>query len=611
MSKKSPPRVLRFSGQGHLRPKPYSVAECRRRGLTTMKRPDFMRKKFGLTPDAHFVLVVGAAILFVIYYWIGVRRVTSQVILSSVRVHEEFSGLRGWLFRYEDRSDFQWYGFREYIGFAITLISLHVFLSHIVALASRKSPSVCAFFQAIFGIASAIYLHGPASIVAFILVALFSIISQLCRYERTLPLVPHLTWGLALFVLALNSFDGPFDALLRVIDNAGLGSPVLQWLSSGKVIYPIQKLINLLILRLVSFNLDRYWAAKPPAVSYTSQMVVQSSKHPDDPMNKPLCVATVAQSRCPDDYNLLFLLSYIFFLPLYVAGPIIPFNAFCHSLSTKALPRRKWLLKSWLKWIAFYALTEFVATRMLLSHALTVDRANHRHWHLFHTSELIILMGIVLCYTWLKFSVLWDGFRIWSIFVGVYCPANLLCFVFDHYSAQHFWKTWHASFHLWIIRYLYVPLGGSKHKITCSLLIFLFVALWHRINLDFVLWALITVATILFELHLEAKGHHSLNRKIFRVCTGRQYFGLIIGTEFINLLLIVANLVGFGCGGIGIVRLVREIAHRPMEGLTSVLFFAMFGFLHTSYLIERDANPIATRTAAATATGQGTHTHEN
>eukprot|EP01055_Gregarina_sp_Pseudo9_P001619 Gregarina_sp_Pseudo_9__1618@NODE_208_length_3611_cov_31_945969_g193_i0_p1_GENE_NODE_208_length_3611_cov_31_945969_g193_i0NODE_208_length_3611_cov_31_945969_g193_i0_p1_ORF_typecomplete_len611_score78_50MBOAT/PF03062_19/1e27Oxidored_q5_N/PF01059_17/2_1e02Oxidored_q5_N/PF01059_17/2_8_NODE_208_length_3611_cov_31_945969_g193_i08092641 len=590
-------QALKFSARCNPCPKTCSIPR-RRRVLIKMRRPDFMQRKFGLTPDAHFVLVVGSALLFVVYFWLGVRRVTSQVALSAVRVHDELDGVRGWLFKYEDRSDFQWYGFREYIGFSIALISVHVFLGHIVSLVSRKSPSVCAFYQAIFGIASIIYLHGPASIVTFVLVALFSLVSQLCRYRRTIHAVPYLTWALALLVLALNSFDGPFNALLQLIDNAGLKSPVLQFLSSGKVIYPVQRSINLLILRLVSFNMDRFWAERPPSTSYTSQMVMQTSKQPDEPMSKPLCVSTVAQSRCLEDYNLLFLLSYTFFLPLYIAGPVIPFNAFCHSLSSKASPRRKWLLKAGFKWILFYALTEFVATRMLLSSALAVERSNHQYWSLFHTSELLILMGIVLCYTWLKFSVLWDGFRIWSIFVGVYCPANLLCFVFDHYSVQHFWKTWHASFHLWIIRYLYVPLGGSKHKITCSLLIFLFVALWHRINLDFVLWALITVATILFELHLESTGKHSLSRKVFRVNNGHQYFGLIAGTEFINLLLIIANLVGFGCGGIGILRVMREFAQRPMEGLTSILFFAMFGFIHTSYLIERDANALATRVVA-------------
>eukprot|EP01053_Blabericola_migrator_P005300 Blabericola_migrator_1__5299@NODE_271_length_10510_cov_106_175333_g226_i0_p8_GENE_NODE_271_length_10510_cov_106_175333_g226_i0NODE_271_length_10510_cov_106_175333_g226_i0_p8_ORF_typecomplete_len138_score13_45DUF5058/PF16481_5/0_075MBOAT/PF03062_19/0_049MBOAT/PF03062_19/1_3e03_NODE_271_length_10510_cov_106_175333_g226_i0258671 len=131
------------------------------------------------------------------------------------------------------------------------------------------------------------------------------------------------------------------------------------------------------------------------------------------------------------------------------------------------------------------------------------------------------------------------------------------------------------------------------------MLIFLFVALWHRINTDFLWWAVITIGTVIIELNFERLGGHSFNRKIFRASTGLQYTALVMGTVFINVLVIVANLVGFACGESGILHLVNEIMSRPGESITAILFFVMFGFLHSSYLIERDANPSAVRTTSS------------
>eukprot|EP01056_Protomagalhaensia_sp_Gyna25_P002360 Protomagalhaensia_sp_Gyna_25__2359@NODE_22_length_7715_cov_56_973033_g15_i0_p1_GENE_NODE_22_length_7715_cov_56_973033_g15_i0NODE_22_length_7715_cov_56_973033_g15_i0_p1_ORF_typecomplete_len625_score71_40MBOAT/PF03062_19/4_4e02MBOAT/PF03062_19/7_9e02MBOAT/PF03062_19/3_3e27_NODE_22_length_7715_cov_56_973033_g15_i032395113 len=557
------------------------------------RRVDFMQRKFGLTAESHFALLVAPALLFILYCWLGVRRVVSTegVELSQVRYNENWPALLRW----EDRSDFQWFGFRENLSFTFGVILLHVFLSHVVSLTFQKSPTILAAFHAVFGSITAIYLHGAAVFIAFFLIASFSLVSQLCRSQRATHLVPILAWTLAILTLSFTSAASTFNDFVQSLDLMYQRSPLATVLPLGKPLYPIERCINLLVLRLLSFTLDRYWAVKPPSNSYNSQMVLQSGNYRDEPMNEPLCITSVAQSRCAQDYNILFFLAYALFLPLYIAGPIIPFNAFCHALGSRASPKRIWVFKSCSRWIAFYLLTEIVSTRMILTSAFTVEQANHEYWSLLRISEILILFGLILVYTWLKFSVLWDGFRIWSVAVGVYCPANLLCFVFNHYSVQHFWKTWHASFHLWITRYLYVPLGGSKRKVRCSLLIFLFVALWHRINLDFVWWAVITVATIVFELNLETSGGHNFHRKIFRVQNGCQYTWLILGTELVSVLLIVANLIGFGCGRYGLLRIGQEMWARPAETISTVLFFVMFGFLHSSYLIERDASPFATR----------------
>ena len=45
-------------------------------------------------------------------------------------------------------------------------------------------------------------------------------------------------------------------------------------------------------------------------------------------------------------------------------------------------------------------------------------------------------------------------------------------------TLQGFWKGWHSSFNLWLVRYLYLPLGGARWRALSVWPIFTFVALW-------------------------------------------------------------------------------------------------------------------------------------
>ena len=42
---------------------------------------------------------------------------------------------------------------------------------------------------------------------------------------------------------------------------------------------------------------------------------------------------------------------------------------------------------------------------------------------------------------------------------------------------------------MWLIRYLYIPLGGSKSLIKSYVCVFLFVAFWHDSQLKLLIWA--------------------------------------------------------------------------------------------------------------------------
>lgn len=83
---------------------------------------------------------------------------------------------------------------------------------------------------------------------------------------------------------------------------------------------------------------------------------------------------------------------------------------------------------------------------------------------------------------------------------GIETPENMLRCMSNNYSALAFWRAWHRSFNRWIIRYIYIPLGGSKRPIVNTLAVFTFVAFWHDISLKLLAWGWLVTLFILPEV---------------------------------------------------------------------------------------------------------------
>ena len=53
---------------------------------------------------------------------------------------------------------------------------------------------------------------------------------------------------------------------------------------------------------------------------------------------------------------------------------------------------------------------------------------------------------------------------------------------------QGFWRGWHSSFNQWLVRYLYIPLGGGRRRAAIIWPIFFFVAVWHDLEVSLLTW---------------------------------------------------------------------------------------------------------------------------
>jgi D-alanyl-lipoteichoic acid acyltransferase DltB (MBOAT superfamily) len=70
----------------------------------------------------------------------------------------------------------------------------------------------------------------------------------------------------------------------------------------------------------------------------------------------------------------------------------------------------------------------------------------------------------------------------------------------DNFSAFGFWRAWHRSYNLWIVRYIYIPLGGANRVIPTTLLVFTFVALWHDLSMKLLAWGWLVSLFVLPEI---------------------------------------------------------------------------------------------------------------
>ncbi|GMG01048.1 unnamed protein product [Aspergillus oryzae] len=411
-------------------------------------------------------------------------------------------------------------------------------------------------FDFYFALIFIVALHGVSAIkVLGILYVNYKIAKSLPRQY-----VPTITWTFNIAILFANELctGYPFERIATMLSsegNAGQESPLILWGryldSFGGIMPRWEVLFKVTILRQISFNMDYYWSLDYPA----------SSPIERDRVNIP---------AEPSAFNGRNYLAYVLYSPLYLAGPILTFNDY---ISQQRFPPLS-LTRSRVTRYAVRILLTVLAMEFILHfiYAVAISQA-HPDWSLYSPGQLSMLGFFNLHIIWLKLLIPWRFFRLWALVDGVDPPENMVRCVSNNYSAFAFWRAWHRSFNRWIVRYVYVPLGGGRgrargddnksssvlfakaRQIFNFLIVFTFVALWHDLNLRLLMWGwLITlfvlpeiIATLLFPAH---KWRSRPNT--YRVLCG-------IGAVGNILMMMIANLVGFALGLDGIQGLLSEM----------------------------------------------------
>ncbi|KAM7270321.1 hypothetical protein ACFE04_029535 [Oxalis oulophora] len=492
-------------------------------------------------------------ILYAIGFYVYIIR---RSLLLSHDHHTKLYGLRtGFLFshRRNDASDAQWRNFRAnlpILSFVFTIFTLTAYtMRRCFSLKAKGMSFVWLFISFIY----LSYLHG-ACVVFIVAIATGNYI--LVKMTARTKYFPFLLWSFNLFFLITNRiYSGyPFSMFghrwaylddyrgnfrWHICFNFGILSPVV-------------------VLRMISFGYDYHWADRD---SHTDQKVLQKHiEHCHICKSEKLCYQRLQDGNLKSEqYAFSIYLCYLIFPPLYIAGPIVGFNAFSSQLS---VPQKNYsgrdLVIYGLRWIFSLFLMELM-TQFLYYNAFAISGM----WKHLSPVDIFIVGYGVLNFMWLKFFLIWRYFRLWSLLCGIEVPENMPRCVNNCYNLESFWKNWHASFNKWLVRYMYIPLGGSRRKLVNVWVVFTFVAIWHDLEWKLLSWAWLTCLFFIPEMIVKSLANASQAESAFGEFAFRE-LRAAAGAITITCLM-VANLVGYVIGPDGINWLISRFLMR--EGM--------------------------------------------
>jgi D-alanyl-lipoteichoic acid acyltransferase DltB (MBOAT superfamily) len=270
----------------------------------------------------------------------------------------------------------------------------------------------------------------------------------------------------------------------------------------------------------------------------------------------------VTTPAAPGDFTFRNYVAYTIYAPLYLAGPILTFNDY---ISQQRYRPATIETGRTIRYAIRFALV-LLAMEVILHYDYVGAISKARpEWSSYTPAQLSMLSYFNLHIIWLKLLIPWRLFRLWALTDGVDPPENMIRCVSDNFSPAQFWRAWHRSYNKWLVRYIYIPLGGNDFRswkgavrsIMTFFLIFTFVALWHDIKLRLLMWGWMVVFFMLPEIAgkmLFPASKWENRPTAYRMLT-------CAGAVANVLMMMAANLVGFAVGLDGLQSILSGIFH--------------------------------------------------
>ncbi|KAL3236543.1 O-acyltransferase [Nakaseomyces bracarensis] len=467
----------------------------------------------------------------------------------------------GWLFgRKVDNSDAQYRFFRDHFWLLVAIVPVHVIIKRYVLGFTGASKFK---FDALLGCFVLFGAHGVNSLrIAAHMFILYSIAHLLKKWKK---LAVILTWvyGISTLFINDNYRAYPFGQIWSIL------SP-LDTMSRG-IIERWDVFFNFSLLRMISYNLDYLTRYE------LSTKGDDSSKKNDDINNAELLYNDKARMNAVlpmEDYGVVNYLAYMIYTPLFIAGPIITFNDYIFQ-SKRTLPSIK---KDFIIWYAIRFVFTVLFMELILHFFYVVAISKTKAWDNDSPFEISMIGLINLNIIWFKLMIPWRLFRLWALLDGIDTPENMIRCVDNNYSALAFWRAWHRSYNKWVVRYIYVPLGGSKNRIITSLAVFSFVAVWHDIQLKLLLWGWMVVLFLLPEMFATNYFSQFREKPWYRhICA--------LGGAVNIWLMMIANLFGFCLGSDGTKKLLADM-FATWSGFLFVILSFMSLFVGVQLMFE-------------------------
>ncbi|KAL8674563.1 MAG: hypothetical protein Q9168_001006 [Polycauliona sp. 1 TL-2023] len=552
----------------------------RSRSTHSRARDDIQPSKWATLEYALYYVVVGIAVPLMFKSAYDVSKPTH----SSYSKYEHLLS-PGWIpGRKVDNSDQQYSGFRDNIPYMFLLLVLHPICRRIYESLNstdrkptspmrRNAPSHSDLpadfrlnqrvnFDVGFACLYLVALHGTSALkVVAILFINFSLAKKLPK-----SYLPLATWVFNVGVLFANEWGRgyPYVEVVRLLSLWSPASATSAGEKTGQnwgahldkysgLLPRWEILFNITVLRLISFNLDYLWSLdRIGGSSLEKKQLDPSDLSERDRVDLPAKT---------EDYSFRNYFAYVLYSPLYLTGPIVTFNEYISQLryTPRSITRERTILYG----IRFLISLLTMEVMLHFLYVVAISKSQPT-WEIYTPFQLSMLGYFNLHIIWLKLLLPWRFFRLWALLDGIDPPENMVRCMSDNYSAMAFWRGWHRSFNRWIVRYIYIPLGGSgaspgswgkAQAVFNMLIVFTFVALWHDIQLKLLIWGWLVTLFVLPEVlagYLFPKGRWLKQKDAYRLICGVGAVGNI-------LMMMAANLVGFAVGLDGVTGLVRGI----------------------------------------------------
>ena len=465
------------------------------------------------------------------------------------------------------------------------------------------------YFRCLIGIGFICLLHGRHSLV---IVVIAYIGFQIASWQHDKASCTAATWIYAIAVLLFKE-----SYRLKHLPSFKFLQPIFDKNNGG--LYGWQLPANFLVLRIISYSLDYHWSHvfhKGSLKSKETLTQIQTPKRvtrstgstPDDnidhstPMSSPMSNYTSDSGRSvssskedtttgntstdePDfhrkniyEYQSIYnYFSYIVYPPLYMAGPIMSFNSFMKNSKKPQYSENP--ITYGMRWIFCFVLLEYLTHEYPY---FAVIRSGL--FSSLNIQEVVVVAYVTLKMMWMKFLLIWRFFRLWALADGTLAPENMLRCMSNNYSLETFWKGWHASFNKWLVRYMYKPMGGRENRYIAVWPIFLFVALWHDIEMKLVVWGGLNS----FFYVLEIWAQKICQSKLMQGLPGSVFHTVcILSASTYVIVLILVNLIGYAVGMGGIKDILSKLLTWEGIKILCVCYYFLYQAVSLMNFLER------------------------
>ena len=512
---------------------------------------------------------------------------------------------------YRDLSDFVWKAFRS----NLLLISIFAAIMVIINQIMKRFLNVILvkICYLVFGLGYACFLHRITFVYIFLAIVLEYI---LCLCYPCLGKIAFiiLTWFIVIGIKVtheiMDDYEVEFDPFPDFLPEF-LKTEFLSW----KVVF------QFILLKLISFNMEystMYENEKEKIIETEKEKIIETEKEKiiekekekekeKSNMEKLIDEKEKHFQKCEDckegypclttlkkyiilqksDFSFVNLLIYTLYPPFYLAGPTIMYHSFIFQLQNyhehkhyHFFFKKKiiFIIKCLVIFVAFEIFNHFIYIHVLLNNQRKQNRqalADFKKDYPHYIYYCLVFNRLV--FVFMKYDVIWKISRLWGWMDGICCEDNINRCVYNNYSFEGFWRQWHRSFNVWLIRYMYIPMGGSKYKFLNTFVIFSFVALWHEFKLHLLIWAWTIYATLIPEIIIK----RFFNRKEKQYLTNYIWFRYLraFACSIDILLMTISNLVGYGFEEGQILDSFKEL--YEFAGVLGILCFLVFFALNT------------------------------